>query len=239
MFVISIADMKVRIDNKYDYVTKLCRDYIINTDEFDFTVKVSEENLKKEILANNHKFSPGYCESVCLYRELCEKMINYNRFLFHSCIVEVDGISYAFAAKSGVGKSTHSRLWLEYFKDRARIINGDKPLITFDNQKVIAYGTPWCGKEGYNINTKTELKAICFLERGSTNQIRELKKEEVIDRLFHQLIIPNSPVLAETLLEMVDKLINKVPVYLLQCNISLEAVKIAYEAMNGGEDDES
>ena len=235
MFVIKLADLNVKINNQYDYVFKLCRDYIVDTKDYDFEVSVSSTKLEQESSQNEHKYSLAYCESVCLYREICEKMIDHGRFLFHSCVVEVDGVSYAFSAKSGVGKSTHSRLWLEYFKDRARIINGDKPLLTFSQDNIIAYGTPWCGKEGYNLNTQTNLQAICFLERSQTNEIRTLSRDEIIDRIFHQLIIPKDPLLATKLLEMVDKLINKLPMYLLKCNISLEAVEIAYNKMNEGE----
>lgn len=52
-----------------------------------------------------------------------------NTFLFHGSCVAVDGEGYLFAAKSGVGKSTHARLWRELLGDRAVMFSDDEPLI--------------------------------------------------------------------------------------------------------------
>ncbi|MEI3232941.1 MAG: hypothetical protein V8S33_00430 [Intestinibacter bartlettii] len=42
---------------------------------------------------------------------------------------KLHGNAYLFSAHSGTGKSTHTSLWLDHFKDRALIINDDKPCI--------------------------------------------------------------------------------------------------------------
>ena len=135
-------------------------------------------------------------------------------------------------AKSGTGKSTHTSLWLEHFGERARIINGDKPLLRFIDGKLFVYGTPWCGKEGLNINTSSQLKALCFLERGTDNSIRRLSDSEIVARLFHQLIMPQDMQAADCLLQLLDRTVKEIPVWLLRCNISQEAVITAYEAMS-------
>ena len=98
-------------------------------------------------------------------------MPDFDAFLLHAAVIEVDGLAYAFAAPSGTGKTTHIALWKKFFGDRANIINGDKPIIRFENGTPYIYGTPWCGKEGYNINTKAPLAALCFIERSPENTI--------------------------------------------------------------------
>ena len=37
-------------------------------------------------------------------------MISYDTILFHGSVVAVDDVGYLFTAKSGTGKSTHTRL---------------------------------------------------------------------------------------------------------------------------------
>ena len=44
MFYIKIADLKIRIRNRYNYVFDLCKNYIIDEcDDVDLDVSVSEE----------------------------------------------------------------------------------------------------------------------------------------------------------------------------------------------------
>ena len=42
--------------------------------------------------------SRGYCESLCLYRQICRRLPFYDAFLMHASVVAVDGEAYAFAA---------------------------------------------------------------------------------------------------------------------------------------------
>lgn len=234
MFVVRIAGLNVKIKNKYRYLRRHCKNYIINTNKIDFTISATQKEIKKTKENAEEDFSLGYCESACIYQKICEKMIDYNRFFFHSSVVEVNGETFAFSARSGVGKSTQTKLWMEHFKDNCRVINGDKPLYEIKNNKLYAYGVPWCGKENYNINTKVELNNICFLKRSETNKIRRLEKEEILDYIFEQVIFFIPKEKAEKLLTMLDFIIENIPCYLLECNISDEAVTIAHSAMSKG-----
>ena len=98
-------------------------------------------------------------------------MISYDTILFHGSVIAVDGIGYLFTAKSGTGKSTHTRLWREYFGDRAAMVNDDKPLLKITDSSVIAYGTPYNGKHRLGTNISVPLKAICILTRAADNHI--------------------------------------------------------------------
>ncbi len=232
MFIIKIANLNVKINNKYEYTKNLCKDYIESTTNFDFEVETSLKEIETEMKASNYQYTKDYCESVCLYRNLCEKMIDYNRFLFHASVVEVNGTAYAFAASSGTGKSTHTDLWKEYFKEKATIINGDKPILEITPTNIIAYGTPWCGKEGINQNTSAPLKSICFLERGQKDEISPIDENTLIDKIIHQVIIPQNQTRITNLFNMLNTLIEKIPCYLLKATISQNAVLVAYNGMN-------
>ena len=76
--------------------------------------------------------------------------------MVHASAVEVDGKAYLFSADSGTGKLTHTKQWQNYFgKERALIINDDKPAIRKDKNGWAAYGTPFSGKTDENLNRQS------------------------------------------------------------------------------------
>ncbi len=234
MFYIRIADINICIDNKYKYVRNLCRDYTIEPVEApDMTVEISEEEINKEITAADIEVSPAYAEGVCVYRKICKQLPEkFNCYLFHSAVIEYEGKGYAFAARSGTGKSTHIALWQKRFGESVRIINGDKPILRFIDDKLYAYGTPWCGKEGFNTNASAPLKAICFLERAEKNSIRKISADEALLRFFHQILSPSDIASVDSLIPLLDRTLREIPCYLLGCNISEEAAEVAYNEMS-------
>lgn len=234
MFCIQIADIRVAIENEYDYVKLLCKDYVIPTSEnVDMTVQVSKEEILREMETAEIQITPAYAEGVCVYRTICRRLpIQFQSFLMHCAVIEYEGNGYAFAAKSGTGKSTHIALWQRRFGDSVRIVNGDKPIMRFVDDRLRAYGTPWCGKEGYNINTSVPLAAICFLERAPVNSIQKIKADEAVMRIFHQLLSPEDMETVDALFPLLDRMLREVPCYVLSCNISEEAAEVAFRGMN-------
>jgi len=235
VFYIKMADLTICINNRYKYTEKMCSDYIIEMTsqiKCDMKIEVSMEDIIKEQEESGYPYPLDYCESICIYRAISKKLIKYDGFLMHGACVEMDGEVYVFCAKSGTGKSTHLNLWKQVYGEKARIINGDKPIIRKINDRFTVYGTPWCGKEGYNINTSAPLKAICFLERGINNHIESIKPADVMKRLVHQILMPVIQADMMAYLDMMDKLINDTPAYLLKCNMDKEAAVVAYNGMN-------
>ena len=159
--IYNIADLKVKINNKYSFTDKLCADYLSeNQDSSDIEVTAGAEEIAKE-KALSPNFPDGYIENICLYREICNRMPVRNRFLLHSAVVEFNGAAYAFLGRSGTGKSTHTGIWLKNLPS-AKILNGDKPIIGYAGGEFTVYGTPWQGKERLGYNGKAPLKGLCF-----------------------------------------------------------------------------
>lgn len=229
MFTIGLAGVRVRVDNRYGYVRALCRNYLLPDGGADFTVSATDGDLLAERGSDN--FTDDYLESVAVYRKICERLPEYGVFLLHASVVEADGKAYAFAAKSGVGKSTHTRLWLKNIPG-CRVINGDKPLFRVEpDGGVTAFGTPWNGKENWGENVSAPLAAICFLERGSENAIRPLPADDALPRLLQQFYLRGSRASVDRQLALMNPLIASVPFYLLSCTISDEAAILAYQTM--------
>ena len=236
-----IADTVFAIDSLYDEVHKLCRDYH-SGEPTEFTIKISKEDIAYERnrseqtdMKEGHpvrQFADEYLETLSVYRHLCEHLIDKNIILFHGSVIAVDGKAYLFTAKSGTGKSTHTRLWCEHFGSRAVMINDDKPLIKIENHSVTVYGTPWDGKHRISTNTSAPLKAICLLNRGAENHIREITKPEAYPMLLQQTHRPMNPEKMQKVFSLLDGLCENVKLYRLECNMNPDAVTTAYQGMN-------
>ncbi len=152
--------------------------------------------------------------------------------LMHGAVVAVDGQAYLFTAKSGTGKTTHTRLWMQQFGDRAVMVNGDKPLLHVTNTGVTVYGTPWDGKEHLSTNMACPLRAVCILTRNEINHIECITKKEALPMLCQQIHRPEDPAALAKMLALVDRLGSSVPLYRLGCNMKPEAAQVAYHGMN-------
>ena len=234
MFSIEMANLKIRICNRYPYVQHLCRNYIVaDMEDPDLTVSATEEEIRAEVAAADFPATDAYAEGVCIYRNICKQLpLLFQAFLMHCAVIEYEGNGYAFAAQSGTGKSTHISLWQKRFGDGVRIINGDKPIMRFVDDRLYAYGTPWCGKEGFNTNASVPLKALCFLERDTVNRIARITPKEAVMRVFHQVLTPSDVETLDAFLPLLDRMLKEVPCYVLGCNISEEAAEVSYSGMN-------
>lgn len=229
MVTVKIADLLINLDFRYEINDRFVEGYL-SEGKAEFTAKCTDEEIAKEMELSELKVEQ-YCENACVCRNVAENMIDYDRFLFHSATIEVGGKAIAFAAKSGVGKSTHVALWLKNFKD-CKILNGDKPFLHFDGKEFIAYGSPWQGKENAGYNGKAPLKAIVFLKRGEKNQLRRISAEEAFMKTFLQVSFPKEIEHRLKLTELLNELTKKVECYEMSCNISDEAAIVARKGLN-------
>ena len=234
MFTIRIAGLNIQIDNKYPYLESFCKDYVVVSEEIpDLSVAVTDVEIEQERRGADTRVSLGYAESICVYRRICEALpTRFNAFLFHSAVIDYKGRGYAFSAKSGTGKSTHISLWKRAFGDDVAIVNGDKPIVRYIGGRFVAYGTPWCGKEGWQRNSSAELCAICFLERGETNSIRKLDASDAVSLVFGQILVPKDLEGFDAISGLLDAMLSSVPCYLLRCNMDTEAAFVARDGMN-------
>ena len=160
-------------------------------------------------------------------------MPDYGTFLFHGSCVAVDGQGYLFTAKSGTGKSTHTRLWREYLGDKAVMVNDDKPLLSVLESGVIVHGTPYNGKHKLGSNISVPLKAICILERAEENHIERITKAQAYAMLLQQVYRPQDSAQMAKTLQLIDKAAERTELYRLGCNMDISAAETAYNAMKG------
>ena len=232
MFRIRLAGMTVEIDNRHNYVYELCRDYLCFDSAPAFRVAVSTAETQAYQAACGRPMTLPEAESHLLYRRICERMPRYGVFLLHAAVVELDGRGYAFSARRGVGKSTHTELWQTRFQGhageryKATVINGDKPLVRrTPDGRFWAFGTPWCGKEGLSTNTSVPLTDLCFIKRSASNETRPLDRGEALSLLLEQVVIPSGSGNIILVLDMLDRLLSSCRLWEIGCNTDITAAE--------------
>lgn len=149
--------------------------------------------------------------------------------LVHASVVENGGKGYAFLGRSGIGKSTHSALWIENVKG-TQLLNDDNPAIRIeDDGGINIYGTPWSGKTPCYRNSKVPLAALVRLEQASVNCVLKHSDARAL-----ALFLPScssmrwNDRLYKALCDALEVIIGHVPVFSLACLPCAEAALLCY-----------
>ncbi len=240
-FHMKIAGQVGDVRSLFDSTAQYFRVYL--TDEAaDFSVAVAPADLlfeQAELDAEaeaegfrRRQFTDPFLERAAIQRAFAEHLFAHNTLLVHGSTVAVDGVAYLFAARSGTGKSTHTKLWREAFGSRAVMVNDDKPFLQLRSDGVYACGSPWSGKHGLDSNLTLPLGGICILERGSENIIRPISPKDALPMLLHESYKPLSEEKATRFHELVAALSRAVPLWQMCCTKAPEAALIAHRAMS-------
>ena len=218
--------------NAFNEATKRYCDGFLTDEEPDYTITMTEEDLKNEVTNSNNGGVYVNEEISALYRKIADLLVEDGIVVFHSSAISVDGNGFLITARSGVGKSTHAKLLEEYIGDSFKYINDDKPLLKVNNEEVVIYSSPWNGKERRGNNISAPLKAIIFLNRGETNTFRKIdNKEEIYFRMLSQIYLPREKSKREKALKVADKLLKKINFYEINVNQDIESAKMTYEGI--------
>ena len=240
-FVVNVADNIVAVQAMFPDTMEHCAGYLCK-EKPEFSICISQNDMSIE----RHKYVQErmleglpekdvvdeQLEMTAVQRKLAEVLFERNVLVFHGSVVAVDGQAYLFTAKSGTGKSTHTRFWRETFGDRAVMVNDDKPFLRLTEDGVLAYGSPWNGKHKLGNNICVPLKAICILERGEENQIQAISGQEASMMLFQQSNRPMDPRKMPIYMDLIDQLSKKTEFYRMQCNLDPNAAQVAFDAMS-------
>ena len=229
---INIADLDVRMECKFPYAKRLCADFLVEREDADITVSVSDVEIaaEREQYGDN-PFSDGYCEGICLYRAIAERLPAREGFVFHGAAITIAGKGYIFAAPSGTGKTTHISLLLENYPEDVKIINGDKPIIRRIGGEWRVCSTPWAGKEGWKVNGTAPLVGIIMVARAEENRIRMIDPAQYFDDIVKQVYIPIDPEAQIATFDLVDAMAQNIKFYRLECNMDKSAADTSFSAL--------
>ena len=240
--VYKIAEHVFLLKTHHQYTHTLCLDYKscdaptfeiqITKDDVDFERNKSAKEAEFE--GNTpYDFEDSYLESLSVLRKLSLVLLQDGYILFHGSTIALDGQAYIFTAKSGTGKSTHTRFWMKTFGDRCIMVNDDKPILKITSDGVKAFGSPWCGKHNLGNNVSFDVKAILALHRGEKNEVFVAERKEIFGLLLQQTHRPEGADNMVKLLPLVDKLSCSVYLFNIYCNLNENSALEIYHGMKG------
>ena len=156
-----------------------------------------------------------------------------NTLLMHSSVTVKDGKGYLFLGKSGTGKSTHSRLWIENIEG-CELLNDDNPVLKVeDSGEVRVYGSPWSGKTPCYRNLDYPVGAIVDLHQAKVNRI----SRQSLLKAYAALYVSYSGYrflkdMADGLHATNEKIVSTVPCYSLECLPDADAAWLCYKTVS-------
>ncbi|MFW5794487.1 MAG: hypothetical protein ACOCV1_03280 [Bacillota bacterium] len=194
---------------------------IYHTNNYDYIHITLNNRLKKRLAEFEYVLSGMLFFDIAISEEYLP---------FHASALNLDKTTFLLSGPSKSGKSTQTN----YFKDLYRntlVINEDKPIIFFEKQKSYVSGTPWSGKNVINTNIVKPLNYIFFINQAKKTEINNLTKQEKIKLIFKNIHRPGCEQLVNKMIDLINKLIDKVLIYQFNCENNNKSSRILYQFM--------
>ena len=152
--------------------------------------------------------------------------------MMHASVIVHQGKGFLFLGKSGTGKSTHARLWLQHISD-CELLNDDNPAIRISEKgEILVYGTPWSGKTPCYRNLHFPIQAFVRLEQYPRNVIRK----EIPLQAFSSILSSSSnmiwdPPFHRLITQTVEQVAMNTHSYYLKCLPDQEAALLCHQTV--------
>lgn len=149
----------------------------------------------------------------------------HGMFVIHSASILYKEKAWLFSGCSGTGKSTHTSLWNKLYN--TPVLNGDLNIINIKDSLPIIYGLPWCGTSGIFTTGSYHLGGIIFLRQAAVNNVKTLTGNDKALSVMQRLVSPSwDATLLQKNLDFAESIIQKIPVYRLDCTKEPEAASV-------------
>lgn len=241
-FQMEVARVRFLVNCQYPSTRAYCADYLAEGEcpvQETFTITQADIDAERARLLSKKNpgqpleaSTPQSLEVLVLCRRIADALPKYDRILFHGSTLAIDGRGVLFTAKSGTGKSTHTRFWRQEFGSRVEMINDDKPFLHVKEGAVTVYGTPWRGKHALGGNVSAPLEAVYFVTRGAENTAEPISPRDLFPLLLQQTYAPEDPAAMAKTLALVERLSRNVKLLKLHCNLDPQAAHVALAALD-------
>lgn len=152
----------------------------------------------------------------------------------HASVIMKEGKAVAFLGKSGTGKSTHSRMWLENIEG-TELLNDDNPVIRCHaDGRIIIYGSPWSGKTPCYKNLEMPLAGIVRIVQAPYNKITRLAPVQSYACLYPSVSAyrPERKI-ADGIHQSLSAVAASVPCFSLECLPDGDAARLSCKSIYG------
>ena len=151
-------------------------------------------------------------------------LIHQKRLCLHAACVDTPSGGLLFSGPSGIGKSTQANLWQKY--RGAKQINGDRPILSGDSGKWLAWGSPYAGSSKCHVNESCPVSAIIMLQQSRTCSTQRLSLPEAFRAVWAGLTVYSwDKSFVEAAFDLTMDLIGTVPVFRFSCTPDIHAVE--------------
>ena len=178
----------------------------------------------------DHTLSDGKDSFLELFNIFAYSILDMEAIVFHGVVLEWRNFGVVFCAASGVGKTTHTRMWRDH--EGATILNGDRALCRKEAECWYAYGAPWCGSSKEYKNSKVPLKVIVILEQADKNEVEVLSSAQGALELMSLAFAPDwNMELMNYAFDSIDHIVQNIMILKLKCRPEQEAVDVLKETL--------
>ena len=185
------------------------------------------KQARLHILANDYRFAINNAVMLLFAFSTVQK----KTLEMHAAVVVRDEKGYLFLGKSGTGKSTHARQWLQAFPD-SWLLNDDNPILRLTEQGLRVYGSPWSGKTPCYLNRSAAVGGIIKLSQAPHNEARRMTTSEAYAYMLSSSSgLKIDPVTMDAMYETISELVLRYPVHHLDCLPNTDAAEVCYKAI--------
>lgn len=140
---------------------------------------------------------------------LSQRLVKEHGLLLHAATIERDGVAYVFMGRSGAGKSTVASLSPE-----GSVFTDEISLLRCTAGEWRAFGTPFWGEfRAGNQNRSAPVARIFMLVQARENRCTAIPRRRALAELLsNTLFFSNARADREALLNVAERLVNRVPV---------------------------
>lgn len=143
-------------------------------------------------------------------------LIHKDRLCLHAACVKTGLGGLLFSGPSGIGKSTQAELWRTH--RGARLINGDRPILSKGEGGWLAWGSPYAGSSQCHLNESCPVTAIVLLRQAEECSLRRLSLPEAFRGIWSGLTMHSwDAAFVTAACDLAMELISAVPVLEFGC----------------------
>ena len=234
-FNMKLADKTIGVHHFHYSTRAWCEDYLTD-DPADFDITLTWDDIVE--FGQTMRFenlADVAIESLLLHTQVTEWLFTQNAVVINGAALRFRDKAFLFCGATNHDRIAHLLLWKDRFgAEDVSVINSVHPLVRIPEEgEVRVYGTPWAGTERWQANISAPLAGVCFMQSGQSNSIRRLDPVEAMESLIAKMCMPRSGSALLPILGMADILLAQVPQYEFTCDISEEALQVAFEALTG------
>lgn len=157
-------------------------------------------------------------------------LLQKEHLLMHGAFLIINGSGLLFTGRSGIGKTTQSRLWQKRF--HAEAVNEDRTVLDISAHPVRICGVPVAGSSPFCENKTAPLKAIIVLGQAPENRIERLSAAKALPRILDGVYLPAGfSGDRAACIELALRVCAALPIYRLECRPDTESAELVYRTV--------